>query len=65
MMYCPACQNAAHMRKIQQGEDGNREIIYQCRNVECSTTFITKEILSHIVGNSKMTLKNSKNYYLG
>lgn len=64
-MYCPACQKAAHMRKIQQGADGNREIIYQCRNVECSTTFVTKEILSHIVENSTMTLKNCKSYYRG
>ncbi|MCW6542995.1 ogr/Delta-like zinc finger family protein [Yersinia ruckeri] len=53
-MCCPLCLQAAHARKINHLDDGSKEVIHQCQNVECSATFATKEIFNHVIENSKI-----------
>ncbi|RJT15670.1 ogr/Delta-like zinc finger family protein [Rahnella inusitata] len=56
MMYCPLCLKPAHMRKVNDLEDGSKETFHQCQNLECSTTFVSRETFGHIIKNSKITV---------
>lgn len=65
MMHCPMCQAAAHKKKTAHLEDGSKEIAYQCPNLECSATFITKEAFHHIIKDSKITHRQRQRYAEG
>jgi hypothetical protein len=62
MMHCPMCKRPSHKKKTLHLEDGSKEIFYQCPNLECSTTFITKEAFNHIIQDSKITLRKRQHY---
>ena len=62
MMHCPVCKRPAHTRKVVDLEDGSKEIYYQCPNLECSTTFITREAFNYIIKDSRITHKQRQRY---
>jgi len=43
MMHCPVCRHAAHARSSRYLSEKTKERYYQCRNINCSCTFVTME----------------------
>ncbi|WPO96307.1 ogr/Delta-like zinc finger family protein [Buttiauxella sp. HR94] len=43
MMNCPLCGSTAHTRSSFQVSKTTKERYNQCRNIECSHTFVTHE----------------------
>lgn len=49
MMHCPNCGGPAHTRSSRYMTDKVKERYHQCRNVMCSTTFVSHEQIARII----------------
>ncbi|WP_430306721.1 ogr/Delta-like zinc finger family protein [Serratia sarumanii] len=59
MMHCPECQSAAHTRSSRMVTEQTKERYHQCRNLECSCTFVTHESYARIVAKPQKVTDSS------
>ncbi|MFS7163232.1 ogr/Delta-like zinc finger family protein [Serratia proteamaculans] len=49
MMRCPFCRSGAHTRTSRYLTEQTKEAYYQCQNIDCSSTFKTRESIEHVI----------------
>lgn len=62
-MKCPRCGNNSHTKASRYVADGLKEQYYQCQNIECSATFLTREEFCYFVSepsDKKLTEEQKK-----
>ncbi|ATM77271.1 transcriptional regulator [Serratia fonticola] len=49
MMRCPFCRSGSHTRTSRYLTEQTKEAYYQCQNIDCSSTFKTRESIEHVI----------------
>lgn len=49
MMHCPLCGSVAHTRSSKYLTESTKERYHQCRNINCSCTFVTNESVARVI----------------
>jgi len=49
MMRCPFCRSGAYTRTSRYLTEQTKEAYYQCQNIDCSSTFKTRESIEHVI----------------
>ncbi|QPS87451.1 ogr/Delta-like zinc finger family protein [Serratia plymuthica] len=52
MINCPLCKSTAWTRGSGYLPDGSKEIYVRCQNIDCSSTFKTRESIEHVIRQS-------------
>ena len=54
MMHCPKCGSVANTRSSRYMSDKVKERYHQCRNIVCSTTFVSHEQIARIINKPQL-----------
>ncbi|HCM9363329.1 TPA: DNA-binding transcriptional regulator [Enterobacter bugandensis] len=49
MFLCPKCQHGAHARTSRYLSENTKERYHQCKNINCSCTFVTMESVERFI----------------